>query len=124
MANILLIDDDVDLLNIIKSIVECSGHNITMANGVKEALKIIGSGKKEFALIFLDLQMPEYTGHDFLSLYTFIHEEKNTPIVILSSDKSEDAYKKAIEAGARDFIAKPVTNKVSLLRIIEKYIAG
>ena len=115
-----MIDDDEDMLRLIKSIVECSGHQVSMTNGVKPALKLLS--KENFSLIFLDLQMPEFTGHDFLSLYSAIHQDKNTPIVVLSSDKSEDAYNKAIAAGARDFIAKPISNKVSFLRVVEKYV--
>ena len=65
--------------------------------------------------------MPEYDGHDFLNLYNSIYSERDTAIIVISGDKSQNAYKKVMSEGAKDFIPKPIINKLRLMRIIDDY---
>lgn len=120
--DILVIDDDVDTINLIRHIAETTGHEIVDALSTTEALQILK--ERDFQLIFLDLKMPEYSGHDFLNLYNSIFPERDTPIIVISGDKSEHAYKQVMAQGARDFIPKPIINKLRLLRIIEDHCSS
>ena len=122
MARILLIDDDIEFLTYVKEIVQSSGHLVDTATGSKEALELVKD--VDYSLVFLDLKMPEYSGHDFLTIYNSMYLDRNTPIIILSADNSENAYQKSIKEGARDFLSKPIKNKVSFLKLIDQYVGS
>lgn len=120
MAKILIIDDDIDFLNLISNIAKKSGHEISFVQSTQEALSLIRD--IHFSLILLDLKMPDYDGYDFLKLFkTTSSTQQDTAIVIVTADKSKDAQTKVMELGARNIIHKPITNQLSLLRVIESY---
>jgi len=120
MTRILVIDDDLDVLQFLEMVL--SSHKdceVSKVCSTKEALALVTHHK--FDIIFLDINMPEYTGHDFLNLYSAIHPDRATPVVIISADKTEANVKRALNNGAVDFVPKPIFNKNSLIRILEKY---
>lgn len=121
MAKILIIDDDESAVFILRGYAVCSGHEVEHASSVQEAL--IKVKKVKYSLIFLDFLMPEYSGEDFLKIYSATYPDRNTPIVVVSSDRSQETYKASIENGARGYLAKPV-NKLEMLRLIDVYCAG
>ncbi|OFZ21859.1 MAG: hypothetical protein A2202_00335 [Bdellovibrionales bacterium RIFOXYA1_FULL_36_14] len=118
MAKILIIDDDEATLFLLSELARCSGHHVDHVTSVKDALPKIQ--KINYALIFLDYLMPEYNGKDFLKLYLNMFPDRNTPIIIISSDESQTTLKTIMDNGARGFLSKPV-NKFELLRLIEVY---
>lgn len=119
MAKILIIDDDIDILQLLATIAKRSGHEISFVQSTQEALTLIR--ETNFALIMLDLMMPEYDGYDFLKLYKTTYPDRKSAIVVITADKSKEAQIKVMNLGARHIIHKPITNQLSLLRMIESY---
>ncbi len=119
MAKILIIDDDIDILNYLSKIAKNAGHEISYVQSMPESLALVKV--TEFDLILLDLKMPEYDGQDFLKIYSSTYPERNTPIVVITSDRSKESQKKVMELGARNIIHKPITNELSFIRLIESY---
>jgi len=65
----------------------------------------------------LDLIMPEMDGFALLEALRSDASESFLPIVVLTADVSEEAKSRALEAGATDFLVKPVSQTEALLRI-------
>ena len=73
------------------------------ASGVKEALELMS--KQHFDLILLDVIMPEMDGLETLRC---IRENYNTPVVLMTGDKTLEASIEFAELGCDDYITKPV----------------
>jgi len=104
--SILLIDDDEDILKFIEYNLEKEGYKVyTESNpikGIEKAKEILPS------LIFLDVMMPELDGIEACQLIRNNTKTQDSLIVMLSA-RSEDYTKiAAYEAGADDFIQKPI----------------
>ncbi|MDR2558409.1 MAG: response regulator [Oscillospiraceae bacterium] len=115
--NILAVDDVNFFLRTIKSILRDSGYNVTCVNSGSMALDYLKAHKPD--LFILDIDMPEMDG------YELAREIKNAghtaPIIFLTGNARKDSVAKAVQAGAVDFIIKPV-RKDHLLERIGKYI--
>ncbi len=101
---ILHVDDEADILTVVKTILEKEGYEVTSVPNGKDALKNIELNG--FSLIILDIMMPDMSGWD---LFTRIAEVKpNYKIIFLSIvDVSEERQKVLKEAGIKDYIKKP-----------------
>ena len=101
---ILHVDDESDILTVVKTILEKEGYEVVSVPSGKDALKSIELDG--FSLIILDIMMPDMSGWD---LFTRIAEVKpNYKIIFLSIvDVSEERQKVLKEAGIKDYIKKP-----------------
>jgi CheY-like chemotaxis protein/serine phosphatase RsbU (regulator of sigma subunit)/anti-sigma regulatory factor (Ser/Thr protein kinase) len=103
---ILLVDDRPENLTALAAVLEPLGCRLVTAGSGREALKLLLDG--EFAVILLDVQMPDMDGFETAS---FIRDRRRTraiPIIFLSavSTSSEHVFR-GYEAGAVDYIVKP-----------------
>jgi CheY-like chemotaxis protein len=103
-ARVLIIDDDSDIREVIKTFLEADGYCVNVANDGSEALRQLQNGGKP-ALIFLDLMMPRMDGEQFVKKLRRSKFAK-TPVVILSGYSV--AKEKADELGAVCCLMKPV----------------
>lgn len=119
MAKILIVDDDTDLLESSKMILESGGHDVTTASTAQEAEKIADS--RQFDLIFLDIMMQE--PDDGINLARRLKKKGlKTPVVMLSavSRVTGYSYGKCDEAlPCTDFLEKPVTPQGLLNKVRE-----
>ncbi len=101
---ILHVDDEVDTLSVVKTILENEGYEVKSVQSGREAIEDIGLNG--FSLILLDIMMPDMSGWD---LFTRISEVKpNYKVAFLSIvDVSEERLKTLKEAGIKDYIKKP-----------------
>ncbi|MEG1410702.1 MAG: response regulator transcription factor [Terrisporobacter sp.] len=100
--NILVVEDDIDIVKLLKIYLENDGHKVYCSeNGVK-ALEIVKNTKID--LVVMDIMMPEMDGYE---LTKRIREKYTIPIIILSA-KNEDSDKiLGLNLGADDYITKP-----------------
>lgn len=114
IPNILIADDEEDITYSVKSALSKRiDANIDMALRGDTALAMIQ--KKNYDLIILDISMPGLNG---IQILENIKKEKiNTQVLVISGWKSSDVAAKAIEAGALDFITKPLTFDIMMARI-------
>lgn len=103
--NVLLVDDDINCLNIYKSVLE-EVCNITVVSSAKEAIKELLCNN--FHVIFLDLNMPNMNGYQFIEFLKKYDNFNKIPIIILSGENDDKQIKKAYTMGVKDYIVKPI----------------
>ena len=114
---ILAVDDRHFFLTAIKTMLQDTGYKATCINSGAAALKYLDKHKPD--LFILDIEMPEMDGYE---LATRIRKSGQTaPILFLTGNANKESVIKALQAGAADFIVKPVT-KDQLLERIGRYI--
>ena len=118
--SILAVDDTAFFLSTLKALIQGeTNYKLTCVNSGVAALRFLMTGKPD--LFILDIEMPEMNGYE---LARKIREAKHTaPIIFLTGNSSKDYVLKAIQAGAADFIVKPI-NKEHVLEKINKFIEG
>jgi len=106
MARIMVIDDDAALLEIVKSILEGVGHEVTCATSGKKALEMLKSEKPD--LILLDVMIPKLDGWQILELIRKQDDFKNIPVSMLTINALTPEVIRRKEMGELvDYIAKP-----------------
>ena len=111
--SILIVDDEYDLLMMIKSIFDKAGYTlVSTAASAKEALQILS--KKIPDMIILDVMMPEMDGFELLQE---IRSVSKVPVLMLTAKgEAEDRFA-GFELGADDYLTKPFLSKELLLRV-------
>lgn len=122
-ARILVVDDDESLRQMYTLILEKEGYAVTTANdGVQGLAKAREGG---FALILLDLMMPNLDGIGFLKAIPEERPKKpNGPIVVLSNAAYDEVAKEAETLGAAGFLMKADLLPPDLVREVKQYLAG
>ncbi len=109
MKKILVVEDDVDIHNLIKNVLEKERYDVISAYSGTEALLLIE--KKDLDLILLDLMIPGLSGEEI------IKKVKNIPIIVISAKISSEDKVNALSIGANDYITKPFDTSELLARI-------
>lgn len=110
--NILIADDNIEIIKILKPYIEKEGFSIITALNGKDALDKFKTYDPQ--LILLDIMMPILDGTEVCKL---IRQESNTPIIMITA-KSEDADKiLSLDNGADDYIVKPFSPGEVVARI-------
>ena len=112
---ILLIDTDEELLSVIESALKSEGFSVFSSKNSKEAIKIATSELPH--LVLVDLLMPELDGIDICIELRHKPELENT-LIVFHTERSEDYSQiAAFNAGADDYIIKPVKPRVLVSRL-------
>jgi DNA-binding response OmpR family regulator len=111
MSKILIIDDEEDLVMLLKDSLEGKGHNIFTANNGTEGIE---KSKEQPELIILDIMMPDMDGYE---VCRNIRDRVQCPIIFLSAKQSEMDKVKGLAVGGDDYIVKPFSLKELMARI-------
>ena len=103
---ILLVDDEADILEIIGYNLRKEGYKVFTANNGKDAISIATKEKPD--LIILDVMMPEMDGMETCHQIRNIPNLKDTLITFLSARGEDYSQIAGFDAGADDYITKPV----------------
>src|SRR5262249_3332307 len=115
-VNILLVDDQSANLLALESILSESGQSLVKAESGAAALKALLD--REFAVILLDVQMPDLTGFETASLVRERDKSRDTPIIFLTAlSRNETNVFRGYELGAVDYIFKPFHPEVLKAKI-------
>lgn len=112
MYKILVIDDDEQMLDFIKDILENEGHQVKTSSKPEDFL--LYDELNNYDLIILDVMMP---GIDGFTFYSEVREVVNTPVIFLSAADAENSMIKGLNLGAEDYLTKPFSNKLLLAKI-------
>src|SRR5437016_647116 len=113
---ILVVDDDRKTVTVLEQLLRRNGYcRVLRITDSRGALDKCASFDPD--LILLDLIMPEVDGFALLEALRADPSESFLPIVVLTADITEEAKARALEAGATDFLVKPVSQTEALLRI-------
>tara|TARA_B110000003_G_scaffold42848_2_gene40200 strand:+ start:7338 stop:8036 length:699 start_codon:yes stop_codon:yes gene_type:complete len=114
-VKILLVDDEPDILEIVGYNLKNKGYQVYMANNGNEALK---TAKKVIPhLILLDIMMPEMDGIETCEKIRTVKNLENTIIAFLTARSEDYSQVAGFDAGADDYITKPIKPKVLISKV-------
>jgi CheY-like chemotaxis protein len=116
---VMLIEDEQELVDLMKMRLEASGYETLAAYDGEEGLKIIEKNRPD--LVLLDILMPKLDGFAVCRKLKAEEKTKNIPIVVVSASGGKDLPKRCLDAGADDFIFKPFEAK-DLLEKVAKWL--
>lgn len=112
---ILVVDDEVDIREFVKYNLSKDGHEVTCATNGAEAVEIAPQFKPQ--LILMDMMMPVMDGCTACRAIRQIPELSNSMIIFLSAVCEEESLLEGYDAGADDYITKPVSMRVLCSRV-------
>ena len=115
IPKILIVDDDPDIIEILRYNLSLAGYEVKAASNGKEAIKKAKIFIPE--IILLDVMMPEMDGIEACRLIREIPSLNNSRIIFLSARNEDYTQLSAFDAGADDYISKPVKPKILLKKI-------
>ena len=115
---VLMVDDDMRNIFALTKVLSEQNMKVSRAENGKVALKLIKENPK-FDVILMDIMMPEMDGYETMKAIRKIPNQKNVPIIALTAKAMKEDRQKCIEAGANDYLAKPIVIEklLSLLRV-------
>ncbi len=115
---VLVVDDDVRNIFAMTSLLENQGMNVVSAENGKEAIHTL-SESDQIDIVLMDIMMPGLDGYDTMRAIRNIVKFRSLPIIALTAKAMKGDREKCIEAGASDYISKPVDTDqlLSLLRV-------
>ena len=115
---ILLVDDDVRNIFSLTSVLESNGMKVRFAENGKDAISSLQEDP-EVDLILMDVRMPEMDGYETTRAIRDVPALREVPIIALTAKAMKGDREKCIDAGASDYITKPVDTDqlLSLMRV-------
>ncbi|MBF0318861.1 MAG: response regulator, partial [Nitrospirae bacterium] len=111
MQNILIVDDREENLLVLETLLTLPEVNIVKAQSGKDALWNLL--RNEFALVIMDVQMPEMDGYETATLIRSNSKTKTLPIIFISAAyKEKKSIFKGYESGAVDYLLKPIDDEI------------
>ncbi|GAB4391314.1 MAG: response regulator [Gammaproteobacteria bacterium] len=119
MAKILAVDDSRSMLNMVNYVLENAGYEVARASTGKEAL---ASAKNcSFDMVISDVNMPEMDGFALVRALRQLPEYKKIPILMLTTESTQEKKNKGKQVGATGWIVKPF-NPEQMLAVIQKLL--
>ena len=114
----LVVDDDVRNIFALSSVLERHGMKVVTANTGKKAIGIL-EATPDVSIVLMDIMMPEMDGYETMGVIRQKPEFKRLPILALTAKAMKGDREKCLQAGASDYIAKPVNTDqlLSLMRV-------
>lgn len=114
--SVMIVDDDDDIRNTLRFLLEDSGYEVLTATNGSEALQQLGAGARP-SVILLDLMMPVMNGYQFAEQKRREATLADIPVVVITADGN--ANQKAQSIGARGHLRKPFSID-AVLREVER----
>ncbi len=119
MKNILIVDDEQDIVESLKFVLETAGYNCYTAFDGEEGLRLAKKIMPD--LIILDVMMPKINGYKISRLLKYDSKYKNIPILMITARSQEEDKLIGEETGADEYITKPF-DLDDVLKQVEKYL--
>lgn len=112
MDKILIVEDDLDINNLLKIILEKNSYSVKQAFTGADGLTRL---EENFDLVLLDLMMPVLSGEEMIKKMR--SDSHNEPVIVITAKIDEETKNKVFEMGADDFITKPFKEQDLLNRV-------
>jgi CheY-like chemotaxis protein len=115
---VLLVDDDTRNIFALSSVLERRGMDVLTATTGSEALAVLNS-RADVAIVLMDIMMPGMDGYETIQAIRTTPKYRRLPILALTAKAMKGDREKCLEAGASDYLAKPVNTEqlLSALRM-------
>lgn len=120
MAEILIVDDEAETVELLARIIKLLGHEPLEASGFHSAMSFLELGMPD--LILLDLMMPEVDGFETLERIRSMPEGRNVPIVVVTASTEPDLEEKVTDLGGQAVFYKPISIAM-LTEAINKHLS-
>lgn len=112
MKKILIVEDSATTRSLLKAVIEELGDNFDTFEAATgfEALKMLPS--EQFDLILTDINMPDVNGLELISFVKNNKSYSHIPMIIVSTERSEEDRKRGLALGANEYITKPFKTEV------------
>lgn len=122
MKNVLVVEDSKAIRSMIRvSLEEAGGFFAVEAGNGFEALKTLPT--RRFDLIITDINMPDINGLELIGYVKSNPTYRDIPLIIVSTEKSEEDKKRGITLGAAGYVVKPF-RKEELMAMVTKVLGG
>ena len=117
--HILVVDDDVRNLFALTTVFERYNINVITAESGKDAIQAIRNEQPKIDMVLMDIMMPEMDGYETMQKIRREHKNNTLPIIAVTAKAMKGDRQKCIEAGASDYITKPLKmdQLLSLMRV-------
>jgi CheY-like chemotaxis protein len=117
---VLVVDDDVRNIFALNSLLERHNMQVINATNGQDAIRLVEE-TSDLALILMDIMMPEMDGYETMRRIRGKQEFRQLPIIALTAKAMKGDREKCLEAGASDYVAKPV-NTEQLLSLVRMWL--
>ncbi len=117
---VLVVDDDIRNIFALNSLLERHHMKVITATNGHEAIKLVES-TEDLSLVLMDVMMPEMDGYETMRRIRQQPEFRMLPIIALTAKAMKGDREKCLEAGASDYVAKPV-NTDQLLSLVRLWL--
>jgi HAMP domain-containing protein/CheY-like chemotaxis protein/signal transduction histidine kinase len=117
---VLVVDDDIRNIFALNSLLERHSMQVITATNGQEAIKLVES-TDDLSLVLMDVMMPEMDGYETMRRIRSKHQFRLLPIIALTAKAMKGDREKCLEAGASDYVAKPV-NTDQLLSLVRMWL--
>lgn len=114
-ANILVVEDDIDIQQLVSYNLIKSGFNVSCADSGEEGLQILQ--RETVDLVLLDLMLPGKDGIEVCTIIRGKHDADRLPIIMLTAKSEEDDIVTGLSCGADDYVTKPFSPRVLIARV-------
>jgi CheY-like chemotaxis protein len=117
---VLVVDDDVRNIFALGTVLEPHDMKIVSAENGKQAIEIL-QRERDFDAVLMDIMMPEMDGYDTMRAIRKVGRLRALPIIALTAKAMKGDREKCIEAGASDYVSKPVDTE-QLLGVLRSWL--
>jgi CheY-like chemotaxis protein len=119
---VLIVDDDIRNIFALTSILERYDMQIISAETGRDAIHLLET-HSDVDIVLMDIMMPEMDGMDTMRAIRHVSEFKNLPIVAVTAKAMKGDREKCIDAGAWDYLSKPI-NPDQLLMVLRAWLTA
>jgi DNA-binding response OmpR family regulator len=109
---VLIVDDEVKILELVKSYLEMSGYRALCAKNGREGMALFE--RNHVALILLDLMLPDFSGEEFCKK---VRQVSDVPVIMITAKVAEQNIVNGLRMGADDYVCKPFSPRQLVARV-------
>ncbi|MDR1587843.1 MAG: response regulator transcription factor, partial [Treponema sp.] len=114
---VLIVDDEVKILELVKSYLEINGYAALCAKTGREGMELFeknSGSERRVSLILLDLMLPDFSGEEFCKK---IRQVSDVPIIMITAKVDEASIIRGLNIGADDYVCKPFSPRQLMARV-------
>ena len=115
-----LVDDDPDILALVRAVLEQAGHSVETCGSSAQALKEIPGRRPD--CVITDVMMPVMDGFEFLDLFHGTAEWRDIPVVVLTAKQLTAAEHDRLLGRTRQIVAKGATPAVDVAAVVREAV--